>query len=334
MKGRVLERAATGDGSHFDYVILENGRRRIAKDFNRKVAVGSFVEAKEEEGEIEVLTRSALIPPDKPVTRDVAWRRPELAGISDGEWRARMLRRSKTISRLREYLTTRGYVEVETPVLQVQTSGEADTFETFHQTNGEVRFLRISPELYLKRMLVAGFERVFELGKVFRNEGISRWHSPEFTTLEIYEAYATHEDARRLVERLIEEVWGYGNGPTSSVVVDGRHVPEEALKGIPGFVWRNHLPIDESPLSPELDGYADRSELYIDGVEVANVGPNLLDVEEQAKKLPEMKDYLEALRAGLPPSIGIGIGIDRLVAKIAGVDNLRDVTVFPDLRTG
>jgi len=315
--------------------------------------------------------------------------------------------RTLIVSELRRQFEERGFVEVETPVLLVQATGAtARPFRTEHHALGMAMYLRIATELHLKRLVVGGMERVFEIGRIFRNEGIDATHNPEFTMLEAYQALADYRDILKLVEEVFGAVTEHAAGQTSiefrgelldltppyrqvtmtelvsetlgenvdldtpietlrrigsevgvEVVEDwspGRliaEIYEEAVEGRirqPTFV--THPPIEVSPLArrnqddPRL---ADRFELVIAGSEYANAFSELNDPDDQRARFEEQaaaraagdedanpldEDYLLALEYGLPPTGGLGIGVDRLVMLLTDQAHIRDVILFPTLR--
>jgi lysyl-tRNA synthetase class 2 len=312
--------------------------------------------------------------------------------------------RHAVVSACRRVLDAEGFVEVETPVLHLQAGGAtARPFVTHHNSLDVDMYLRIALELHLKRLVVGGMERVYEIGRVFRNEGLSPRHNPEFTMLEVYQALANYEDMMRLTERLVvgaaqaavgtttldgfdlappwprrrvadlvaehtgheltvhtplaearrvcdelgvayEEYWGPGR--LLYTVFDKR--VEEHLVG-PVFAYG--YPAEVSPLAkpnaadPEV---VDRFELFIGGRELANAYSELNDPLRQRAMFeaevvlaghgdPEAQrsvdeDYLRALEFGLPPTGGLGVGVDRLTMLLAGVSNIREVILFPALR--
>jgi lysyl-tRNA synthetase class 2 len=318
--------------------------------------------------------------------------------------------RSKVISGIRRFLDERGYLEVDTPVLvPVAAGAHARPFVTHHNALDEQLYLRIATELYLKRLIVGGFDKVYEIGRVFRNEGIDQDHNPEFSLLESYEAYADYNDVRDMVEAMIstvaQEVRGsmqipYGEDTIdftppwnrvsfreelyrrSGVDVD-RHPDDASLvkaalergveieagaresrgrvldKLLSAFV-EPHLvqptfildyPEVMSPLAkakPDMPGYVERFEAFAAGMEIANSYTELNDPavqrerfeaqehirqafqDEEVDRLDE--DFLTALEYGMPPTGGLGIGIDRLVMLITGQSTIRDVLLFPQMR--
>jgi lysyl-tRNA synthetase class 2 len=322
--------------------------------------------------------------------------------------RERFLIRSAVISGIRRRLDAQGFVEVETPVLQSIAGGaNARPFITyFHALNSEF-YLRIATELYLKRLVVGGFERVYELGKDFRNEGLSPRHNPEFTMLEAYQAYGDYNDMAELVESLVvgaaidcsggtqltrdgrilelkapwrratmTEVIAEVTGVECSlemgenelreraqhlgVALDanygaGRVLAEIYEKTTEHELWDPvHVmdyPQEVSPLvrrHRSKPGYVERLTPVIAGLEIAECYSELVDPDEQRERLllqaaaraagdeeamPVDEDFLRALEHGMPPTGGIGIGIDRLVMLVSGQANIRDVILFPALRT-
>jgi lysyl-tRNA synthetase class 2 len=317
------------------------------------------------------------------------------------------LARSRVLSLSRRFLEDRGFVEVETPIFHPIPGGAAaKPFVTHHNALDLDLFLRIAPELYLKRLVVGGFERVFEIGRVFRNEGISTRHNPEFTMLELYQAYGDYGDMMAITEELVAylatEICGtteitYGDRTidleppwdrrTLTELVEehaGLHVdvrmPIEDLRSIAkevgiepdaswgpgklvlevyektteaelwGPVFVCDYPKEVSPLSRdhrEMPEMVERFEAIVAGRELANAFSELVDPDEQRRRFEDQarlkaagddeamavdEDYLRALEYGLPPTGGLGIGIDRLVMLLTDSHNIRDVVLFPTLR--
>jgi lysyl-tRNA synthetase, class II len=317
------------------------------------------------------------------------------------------LKRTRVVSRLRRFLDDRGYVEVETPVLQPLYGGaSARPFTTHHNALDMRLYLRIADELYLKRLIVGGLDRVYEIGKDFRNEGIDRTHNPEFTMLEFYEAFADYEDMMSLVEQLIAEVVADLTNGGTGVEFEGQHLDfsapfrrltfldalrehgsldvasmtdvelarEAARHGVEDAdtltrpklldelfkelveqhlvqpVFITDYPRELSPLAKPKRGdpqLVERFELMVAGREIANAFSELNDPfdqrerfeaqvrlresgDEEAQHLDE--DYLRALEYGMPPTGGVGIGVDRLVMLLTNQSSIRDVVLFPTMR--
>lgn len=315
--------------------------------------------------------------------------------------------RSRVVASLRRKLEDRGFIEVETPILHPVIGGAvARPFVTHHNTLDTDLYLRIAPELYLKRLVVGGFEKVFEIARVFRNEGMSQRHNPEFTMLELYQAYADWTDMMELIEALVSELATEVTGGTT-VTYQGRpldltppwrrapmaelvseaigsdvsvHSSREELASelkrtggevdsswgpgklllelyertvesdLWGPVYVTEFPAEVSPLSrrhredPEL---AERFEPIVAGRELGNAFSELVDPDDQRARFEAQalarsggdleameldEDYLRALERGLPPTAGLGIGIDRLVMILVDAANIRDVIAFPTLR--
>ncbi len=290
--------------------------------------------------------------------------------------------RAKAISSLRRFLEDAGYVEVETPMLTPKATGAAaKPFETHHNALDIKLYARIAPELYLKRLVVGGFEKVYELNRNFRNEGISYKHNPEFTMLEFYCAYMDVEGMMDFCEELMRDSVQKATGGMV-VSYEGREIDfskferitmrESILKYAPDAeitdaniteLFDQHaepnliqptfivdFPKSISPLSkadPKNPNIAERFELFINGMEVANGFSELNDPREQYERFVDQmaqreggdeeamvldEDYIRALSYGMPPAAGIGIGIDRLVMLLTNKHSIRDVILFPHMR--
>ncbi|MBI2996129.1 MAG: lysine--tRNA ligase [Candidatus Melainabacteria bacterium] len=294
-------------------------------------------------------------------------------------------KRAKIISEIRNYLDLKGYIEIETPVLQTEAGGaEARPFVTHHNALDLDLYLRIATELHLKRLVVGGLEKVYELGRVFRNEGISTKHNPEFTSLELYEAYTDYNNMMDLTEDLIETIclktlgklqiefqgktidfkkpWkrvsmldlikehaklDLSNSPGEKIIeVFDENVESKLIEPI--FV--KDYPLMVSPLAKKhrsIEGMVERFELYINGWEIANSFSELTDPLDQRKRLEEQAkrklagnheahpldiDFITALEYGLPPTGGLGIGVDRLVMLLTNSASIRDVIAFPTMK--
>ncbi|MEW6007946.1 MAG: lysine--tRNA ligase [bacterium] len=291
-------------------------------------------------------------------------------------------KRSKIIKAIREFLDEKGFLEVETPMMQILPGGaEAEPFKTHHNALDLPLYLRIAPELFLKRLIVGGFDRVYEIGKNFRNEGISTLHNPEFTMLEAYLAYADYKDIMTLTEELIFYVVknpkitydnyeidltppfkrlslfpaleeATGEKICSMADIDalvsklGMDVLNKLNALIDKFIVPNLIqptflidwPVEVSPLAKkgENPNLVERFELFIGGYEIGNAYSELTDSDEQLKNFKKQGkidyDYIEALSYGMPPTGGLGIGIDRLVMLLTGQTSIREVILFPLLR--
>jgi lysyl-tRNA synthetase class 2 len=305
--------------------------------------------------------------------------------VTDDSLNAREVfeRRAAAVKELRRILEDHGYIEVETPMLTpLPTGAAARPFKTHHNALDIDLYARIAPELYLKRLLVGGFEKVYELNRNFRNEGISTRHNPEFTMLEFYWAYADvnammdfcEEMLRAVVFKVLghTRVW-FGDqeidfgapfrrvGMKDSLievspgeVITNENVidlfEERVEHGLiqPTFITNFPKPISPlSKASPSDPAVAERFELYIVGMEIANGFSELNDPVEQADRFRDQvqqrergdeeamlmdEDYIRALSYGMPPAAGIGIGIDRLVMLLTNKQSIRDVIIFPHLR--
>jgi lysyl-tRNA synthetase, class II len=338
---------------------------------------------------------------------EARYRQRYLDLLSNERAREIALLRTRTLRALRGFLDGRGFLEVETPVLQPLYGGAAARpFTTHHQVFDQALYLRISDELYLKRLVIGGLDRVYEIAHNFRNEGISHKHSPEFTMLECYQAFADYRDMMELVQALLtsaaQEALGTlslphgdgtlelggewpritmrdavrdatgvdilaaadlaslrralteqgidpGDAPTWAMLVDevfSARVEPRLVQ--PTFV--THHPTELSPLakrSPEDPRVVERFELFLAGMEIGNAFSELNDPDDQRARFEEQRrlaaagdaeahpmdeDFLTALEHGMPPTGGLGVGVDRLVRIFADAPNLREVILFPHLR--
>ncbi len=291
-------------------------------------------------------------------------------------------RRAKIISSMRRFLEDHGYIEVETPMLTPKATGAAaKPFKTHHNALDIDLYARIAPELYLKRLVVGGFEKVYELNRNFRNEGISYKHNPEFTMLEFYCAYMDVEGMMNFCEEMLREsvqkatgglMVNYEGNEVNFSKFERISMRDAILKYNPDaeindrtmiglfdeFVEPNLIqptfivdfPKSISPLSkanPANTNIAERFELFINGMEVANGFSELNDPKEQYERFVDQmserergdeeamvldEDYIRALSYGMPPAAGIGIGIDRLVMLLTNKHSIRDVILFPHMR--
>ena len=350
-----------------------------------------------------LLAKSLRPPPEKHHgLKDVEtrFRHRELDLLASEDARALFTTRARVISAVRRFLDREGFIEVETPVLQPLYGGAAARpFTTHHNALDREFYLRIATELYLKRLLVGGLERVYELGKDFRNEGVDTTHNPEFTMLEWYEAYADYEDIAARCERLVAYVasesgyegdldlsppWrretladailtrteidirehGDRDDLARAMTARGLSAPrEDTWPQLVDELLSKHVeptltaptfildyPVSMSPFAKRhrcREGFVERFEAYIDGMEVANAFTELNDPDEQRRRFdaqralagagdeeaqPYDEAFIEALEHGMPPTGGIGIGIDRLVMVLTGRRSIRDVVLFPAMR--
>jgi lysyl-tRNA synthetase class 2 len=420
--GKLVFATLADDGATLQISARKGVAPEAAMAFAQALDVGDFVRVegvvwRTQKGELTLDLRGgqmlakALRPlPDKwhgLVDVEARYRQRYLDLLSNPRAREIALLRSKTISSLRRTLDTRGYLEVETPVLQPLYGGAAARpFTTRHEKFDQQLYLRISDELYLKRLVIGGLDRVYEIAHNFRNEGISHKHSPEFTMLECYEAYADYTHMMSLVQALVTDAARaalgtlsvpHGEGtlelggewprialhraiaratgidilassdlaalraaaaraglevseaPTWALLVDeifSAHVEPGLVQ--PTFV--THHPTELSPLakrSPEDPRLVERFELFLAGMELANAFSELNDPDDQRARFVEQaahsaegddeahpmdEDFLTALEHGMPPTGGLGVGVDRLVRILAGAPNLREVILFPHLR--
>jgi lysyl-tRNA synthetase class 2 len=318
---------------------------------------------------------------------ETRYRHREVDLLANEDARELFILRSKIVRAVRNWLDDRGFLEVETPILQPLYGGAlARPFTTHYNALDRDFFLRIADELYLKRLIVGGLERVYEIGKDFRNEGLSPKHNPEFTMLEWYEAYADYEDIAARLEELVHHVAtevGY-EGPvdfsppwrritlrdaikekTGIDVMTADELPGEGTwaKRVDGLLSKQVEPDLQQPtlimdypkeLSPFAKdhrseaGLVERFECFAAGMEFANAFSELNDPDEQRARFEQQRadeaagddetqpydeDYVAALEYGMPPTGGIGIGIDRLTMILSGRDTIREVVLFPALRT-
>ena len=355
----------------------------------------------------ELLSKSLRPPPDKfhgLEDVEIRYRRRELDLIANEEARRIFTLRARAISRVRGWLDEHGFFEVETPVLQPLYGGAlARPFTTHHNALDREFYLRIATELYLKRCVIGGIERVYELGKDFRNEGISPKHNPEFTMLEWYEAYADYEKTATDLEALVVDVatsvlgrpeierndrtidlsapWkrvGFAESIEAATGIDIER--EDTLEKLTAAIgtepeagagWGKLVDtLFSREVEPNLDeptfvldypvalspfakahrskaGSVERWEAFIGGMEIANSFTELNDPDEQRRRFeqqaaelaggdeeaqPYDELFVEALEQGMPPTGGVGLGIDRLVMLLAGVHSVREVVLFPAMR--
>ena len=432
LAGRIMQKRVMGKASFCNivdqsgniqsYVERDNIGEEEYKDF-KKMDIGDIVGLegevfKTKTGEISIhasavklLSKSLQILPEKfhgLTNTDTRYRQRYVDLIMNPEVRDTFIKRSKIIASIRNYLNGQGFLEVETPML-VQNAGGAAArpFETHFNALNEDLKLRISLELYLKRLIVGGMERVYEIGRVFRNEGLDTRHNPEFTLMELYQAYTDYNGMMDLTENLYRHVAQEVLG-TTKIVYKGieidlgkpfeRITMIDAVKKYAGIDWNEveteedakkladehhieyearhkkgdilslffeeyaekHLlqptfvmdhPIEISPLTkkkPEDPNYVERFEFFMNGWEMANAYSELndpIDQRERFKAQEELlaqgdeeanttdEDFLNALEIGMPPTGGIGFGIDRMCMLLTGAEAIRDVLLFPTMKS-
>jgi len=379
------------------------------------VATGSVFKTRTEEITVEVQrlnwATKALVPlPEKfhgLTDPEIRYRKRQMDMISDPTILSRLRVRNRILQVIRKILWDKGFEEVETPILQPLYGGAlAKPFETHHNALDMPAYLRIAPELYLKRLVVGGMTKIFEMSKCFRNEGISPLHNPEFTMLELYEAWTCYRRMMKISEELVsttvKEITGgfiieyEGNQidftpPWTQITMadafkqyagldieqlrDDKFalsymkengIQMEKAKNFKGFcdeVFKKKVvpnliqptivydyPIEMSPLAkliPGDDRYVERFQFIISGFEMGNAFSELNDPQDQLKRFESQldlkksgddesheidNDYVEALGVGMPPTGGLGIGIDRLVMVLTGQTTIREVLAFPQLR--
>ncbi|MEX0849907.1 MAG: lysine--tRNA ligase [Gaiellaceae bacterium] len=416
LAGRVMARREMGKLVFLD-LVDRSGRIQLMCDLGRTgdidVHLGDVVgvvgrPAKSRRGEpslavdeLTILSKNRSPLPDTfhgVTDQETRYRKRYLDLLMNDDSRELFLMRARVISAVRGFLDADGFVEVETPILQPRYGGAfAHPFVTHSQELDADLYLRIATELYLKRLIVGGLERVYEIGKDFRNESVSYKHQPEFTMLEWYEAYADYEDTMARIEALIESVALDVSGTTRIAFkgqeidlkapwrrvrfvdaleelelwtrdadelrawLEERGVETGADKDWPQLVDHafshfvepsliqptivHDYPIELSPLARRTDddpALTERFEYFAGGMELGNAYTEINDSEEQRARFDEQSehvegqrgdpDYVEALSYGMPPTGGLGLGIDRLAMLLSGRETIRDVILFPVLR--
>ena len=416
LAGRVMARRDMGKLVFLD-LVDRSGRIQLMCDTSRTgeldVHLGDVVgvagrPAKSRRGEpslavdkLTILARNRSPLPDTfhgLTDTESRYRKRYLDLLMNDETRELFVFRSLVVSAIRGFLDSDGFVEVETPILQPRYGGAfAQPFVTHSQELDVDLYLRIATELYLKRLIVGGLERVYEIGKDFRNESVSYKHQPEFTMLEWYEAYADYEDTMARIEALVEQVsqavlgttrvtfreqeislerpwrrirfvdaleelelwtrdadelraWLQERGVDTKADKDWPQLVDHAFSHFvePGLVQPtivHDYPIELSPFARLTDGdptLTERFEYFAGGMELGNAFTEINDAEEQSARFEAQSehvegergdpDYVEALSYGMPPTGGLGLGIDRLTMVLAGRDTIRDVILFPALR--
>ena len=338
--------------------------------FLDNIDIGDFVEAKgtlfktrKGEKTLEVLEwkiiSKALLPlPEEWFgLKDIEerFRKRYLDLLLNKEVKSKFEKRSKIIKNIRNFLDENKFIEVETSMLQNMAGGaKAKPFKTRLNALDMDLFLRIAPELYLKRLLIGGFEKVYELGRNFRNEGMDREHNPEFTMLEFYAAYWNYGDMMDFTEKLLNSLdKKVFKGPFKKVEyskVIGKKDEKEIFRKIKEPTYIINHPVEISPLSKKIESNPQKTarfQLVVNGFEIANGFSELNDPIDQKERFEAQeklrkkgdeeahqydKDFIEALEYGMPPAAGIGIGIDRLIVLLTNSKTLREVILFPTMR--
>ncbi|GAA6493275.1 lysine--tRNA ligase [Candidatus Bariatricus faecipullorum] len=432
LAGRMMSKRVMGKASFCNILDLEgNIQSYVARDSIgeeeykafKKMDIGDIIGItgevfKTKTGEISIhasqvtlLSKSLQVLPEKfhgLTDTDIRYRQRYVDLIMNPEVKDTFIKRSRIISSIRKYLDGQGFMEVETPMLVANAGGAAARpFETHFNALGEDFKLRISLELYLKRLIVGGLEKVYEIGRVFRNEGLDTRHNPEFTLMELYQAYTDYNGMMDLTENLYRHVAQEVLG-TTKIVYNGvemdlgkpfeRITMVDAVKKYAGVDWNEvhtlqearalakehkiefeerhkkgdilslffeeyaepHLlqptfvtdhPIEISPLTkkkPDNPDYVERFEFFMNGWEMANAYSELNDPIDQRARFKDQEeqlaqgneeanttdeDFLNALEIGMPPTGGIGFGIDRMCMLLTGAAAIRDVLLFPTMKS-
>ncbi len=430
--GRVMSRRGHGKISFFDVQDAE-GRIQVLARFNeigeqaypdvKKLDLGDIIgvagtviktqagEITIQAAEITLLTKSLQLLPEKfhgLQDQDLRYRQRYVDLIVNPEVKSVFVKRTQILTAVRDFLNQKGFLEVETPILNTISGGaNARPFITHHNTLDMDMYLRIANELYLKRLIVGGFDRVYEMGRMFRNEGMDPKHNPEYTAIELYQAYTDYEGMMNLTEQLVASVCQKVNG-TTRIEYQGReldftppwdritmteavrryagvdfdqiadddaaralakehHIEVEKMDGKgkilslffdeycedkmvrPTFVYE--YPVEISPLAkrdPKKPDMTERFEAFVNGAEIANAFSELNDARDQRARFERQValreagdqeasmmdyDFINALEVGLPPTGGLGIGIDRLVMFLTNQTSIRDVLLFPTMKT-
>ena len=341
---------------------------------------GEVFKTKKEEisvkaNEVVLLSKSLQVLPEKYhglKDQDLRYRQRYVDLIVNPEVKDAFLTRTKALKALRSYLDERGFLEVETPILNTIAGGaNARPFVTHHNTLDIPMYMRIANELYLKRLIVGGFDKVYEMGRMFRNEGMSIKHNPEYTAIELYQAYADYTDMMEIMEECVKEYTGVD---FSTINTDEEALAVAKEKGIeitPGMrrgevinaffeefgedkliqpTFITHHPVEVSPLAKrnvEDPRKTDRFEAFANRWELANAFSELNDpIDQKGRFMDQLRkkelgddeacdmdeDFINALEVGLPPTGGLGIGIDRVMMLLTNSPSIRDVILFPTMK--
>ncbi|MEK7549352.1 MAG: amino acid--tRNA ligase-related protein [Patescibacteria group bacterium] len=381
-QGKIIFYDLVDESGKIQAVLKRENNPKIFNLFKENLDIGDFVEigglafiTKKGEKSVEIKNPRIIVKSLKPLPSqwygladiEERYRKRYLDIILNPEVKEKIVKRFQVIQYLRDKLLQEGFLEVETPILQAVPGGaKARPFVTHHNALDSDFYLRIAPELYLKRLLVAGFEKVFEIGRNFRNEGIDRDHNPEFTMLELYWAYQDWQGLMKFIEKILkkyipgkwqkftfeEAIKKYAKKDLKNIAIgdlDEVFKSEVRLKLIkPTFI--THYPKSISPLAKSLEEnpeFTERFQLIVEGMEVVNGFSELNNPLEQRERMERQEkmyragdleesrldeDFLTALEHGMPPSAGVGIGIDRLAAYIAKAGNIKEIIIFPTLK--
>lgn len=426
MSRRIMGKASfshisDGEGQLQLYITRQDVGEDVYASYKKDYDIGDIVGVrgtvfKTQTGEVtvhathlEMLTKSLLPLPEKHnglVNVDMKYRLRHVDLIMNEDVRTTFYRRAKIISEIRSYLNEKGFLEADTPILlPIEIGADARPFKTHHNALDIDMYLRIETELYLKRLIVGGYEKVYELGRIFRNEGMDSSHNPEFTTVEIYQAYADYFEVMDFVEemyrRIAKNVCGTEIVPFRGHEIDlgkwERLTMTEAVKKYSGVDFsqietdeeareiarekgveiekgkdtKGHLlaaffdefvedkliqptfiydyPVEISPLAkrkPSDPAMTERFEYFITGMEMGNAFSELNDPIDQRERMTAQaqkkralgmnaevdEDFLNALEYGMPPTGGLGFGVDRLVMLLTNNDSIRDVLLFPTMK--
>ncbi|MDO4594163.1 MAG: lysine--tRNA ligase [Tissierellia bacterium] len=426
--GRIMARRGHGKISFMDVqdesgqIQIVNRKNVIGEEYKyvKDLDIGDIIGAtgtvfKTQSGEISIettevklLSKSLTVLPEKwhgLKDTDIRYRQRYLDLTVNPEIKDVFVKRSKIISEIRKFLDNRGYLEVETPILNTISGGaNARPFITHHNTLNLDMYLRIANELYLKRLIVGGFEKVYEMGRMFRNEGMDQKHNPEYTSIELYEAYSDFEDMMKITEELVSTVaqnvlgtmkinylgneidltppWNrismidaikkYSGVDFNEIQTDEEAIAIAKEKNVevkenrgeiiaeffdefvednliqPTFIY--DYPVEVSPLAkrnPDDRRLTHRFEAFINKAEIGNAFSELNDADDQRERFlkqvekrdkgddeAQMMDYdfINALEVGLPPTGGLGLGIDRIIMLLTNQESIRDVLLFPTMK--
>ncbi len=381
-QGKIIFYDLADESGKIQAVLRRENNIKIFSLFKENLDIGDFVEiggsafiTKKGEKSVEIKNLRIIVKSLKPLPSqwyglsdtEERYRKRYLDIILNPEVKEKIVKRVQVIQYLRDKLLQEGFLEVETPILQAVPGGaKARPFVTHHNALDVDFYLRIAPELYLKRLLIAGFEKVFEIGRNFRNEGIDRDHNPEFTMLELYWAYQDWQGLMKFIEKILkkyipgrwekmtfeEAIGKYAKKDLKNMAVgdlDEIFKSEVRPKLIKPTII-THYPKSISPLAKALEEnpeFTERFQLIVDGTEVINGFSELNDPIEQRERMEGQEkmyragdleasrldeDFLVALEHGMPPAAGLGIGIDRLAAYIAKANNIKEIIIFPTLK--